>query len=90
METISEIKDEIKKLCRCCKLEKLDFEFEAKRRQCKTCMNKKRYEANKKNNYYNNYYDQHKDIVLKCQHEYYLRKKEKLKNNNTEVSENEN
>ena len=86
METISEIK----RLCRCCKLEHLECEFEPKRRQCRKCMNKKRYEANKKNNYYNNYYDQHKDIVLKCQHEYYLRKKEKLKNSTPVVLENEN
>ena len=44
-----------------------------------------RYESNKKNNYFNNYYHEHKDIVLKCQREYYLRKKEKLKTITSDV-----
>ena len=76
MESIIEVKDEVKRLCRICGLE---GEFEAKRQQCRKCMSKKRYELNKKKNYYNNYYDQHKDIVLKCQHEYYIRKRDKKK-----------
>lgn len=88
MESKNEIKDENKKICRSCKIEYSKSEFELNRHQCRKCMSKKRYEINKKKNYYNNYYDKNKDIVLKCQHEYYLRKKEKLKNN-TVTSENE-
>jgi hypothetical protein len=43
-------------------------------------MQKIRYELNKKNNYYNNYYHKNKDIVLQCQHKYYIKKRDKLKN----------
>ena len=83
---IMESKTENKKICRVCNLE---GEFEKNRRKCRKCMQKIRYELNKKNNYYNNYYHEHKDIVLKCQREYYLRKKEKLKNaSNIEASDN--
>lgn len=89
MEIINESKDEIKKVCRCCKIECLESEFEPKRHQCRKCMNKKRYESNKKNNYYNNYYNQHKDIVLNCQHKYYIRKRDKKKDE-VIISENEN
>jgi len=88
MESINEIIEENKRVCRCCGLELNENQFEKNRHQCRKCMSKKRYELNKKKNYYNNYYDQHKDVVLKCQHEYYLRKKDKLKNNNVIVSEN--
>ena len=66
-----------KKICRVCKLE---GEFEKNRRKCRKCMQKIRYELNKKNNYYNNYYQKNKDIVLQCQHKYYIKRRDKLKN----------
>ena len=68
---------ENRKICRVCKLE---GEFEKNRRKCRKCMQKIRYELNKKNNYYNNYYQKNKDIVLQCQHKYYIKKRDKLKN----------
>ena len=83
MESITEIK----RICRICNLE---GEFEKKRRQCRKCMSKKRYELNKQKNYYNNYYDKNKEIVLKSQHEYYQRKKEKKKNEVAVVVNDEN
>ncbi len=92
MESINET-IEIIKLCSACGL---PGKFEVKRNQCRKCMSKKRYEINKKKNYYNEYYDKNKEVVLKCQHDYYLRKKEKLKmiqetiENSQIISENEN
>ena len=80
-----ESKTENKKICRVCNLEGDENAFEKNRRKCRKCMQKMRYESNKKNNYFNNYYHEHKDIVLKCQREYYLRKKEKLKTITSDV-----
>ena len=72
-----ESKIENKKICRVCNLE---GEFEKNRRKCRKCISKMRYESNKKNNYYNKYYHEHKDIVLKCQHKYYIKRRDELKN----------
>ena len=80
-----ESKTENKKICRVCNLEGDENAFEKNRRKCRKCMQKMRYESNKENNYFNNYYHEHKDIVLKCQREYYLRKKEKLKTITSDV-----
>ena len=71
MESINEVQ-EFKKTCR---IFNLPGEFEKNRHQCRKFISKKRYELNKKNNYYNNYYDKNKEIILKCQKGYKLKKK---------------
>ena len=81
---IMESNIENKKICRMCNLE---GEFEKNRRKCRKCMQKIRYELNKKNNYYNNYYHKNKEVVLQCQHNYYIKKRDKLKNAVNDIHE---
>jgi hypothetical protein len=78
MEQINEIKI---KVCRICGSS--ENKFEAKRHQCNKCMSKKRYEINKKKDYFNNYYNNNREVILEQQRSYYHRKINKYSEENS-------